>query len=248
MENRKISVQLCSVRDELDQDIKGTLAKLAEIGFRYVEPAGYRGLDVKDFARALSEAGLQAPSMHGKLPVGDNKNQAIEEALSIGAKYVITGGPVGGWETWDSSDSIKRKAELYNQAAENAAPHGIQVGFHNHDKEMQDVDGRPAYRIFLETAAPEVLWTIDTYWVQVGGRDPQEVIKEAGARTKILHIKDGPGVKDEPMVAAGDGIMNFPPLITAAEYAEYLCIELDSCATDMMTAVKKSFHYLQNLN
>ncbi len=247
MSKHRISVQLYSVREALGQDLSGTLAELARIGFRYVEPAGYCGLDAASFARELQKAGLQAPSIHGSLPVGDDCNRIIEEAQALGVKYLITGGPAGGWDSWHSQDSIRREADTYNQAAANARPHGIQVGFHNHDMEMREIDGQPAYRIFLEAAAPEVLWTIDTYWVKVGGRDPVAVVKEAGKRNQIVHIKDGPGVKEEPMVAAGEGIMDFPPIIAAADHAKYLCIELDRCATDMMEAVGKSFRYLQGL-
>ncbi len=245
MADHQISVQLYSLREALGKDLAGTLGKLSATGFRYVEPAGYCGLTAAEFARELEKAGLQAPSIHGALPVGDDCERIIEEAQALGVRYLITGGPAGGWDSWKTSDSIRQQAELYSQAAANAAPHGIKVGFHNHDMEMQEIDGEPAYRIFLAAAAPEVLWTVDTYWVQVGGRNPVEVIREAGSRSKVVHIKDGPGVKGQPMLAAGEGVMDFPPIIAAAEHAEYLCIELDSCATDMMEAVVKSFRYLQ---
>lgn len=243
-----ISVQLYSLRNELTKDVPGTLARLAEIGFRQVEPAGCCGLSVQEFAKALKKVGLQAPSLHGELPLGAKKNQAIEEALALGTKYIITGGPAGGWPgNWQSADTLKAEAALYNEAAANAAPHGLKVGFHNHDLEMAKFDGQPAYRIFLKHLAPEVLWTVDTYWVKVGGGDPVAVIKEAGARNKVVHIKDGPGIKGQPMVAAGDGIMDFPPIVKAATAAELFCIELDECATDMMTAVAQSYAYLVRL-
>lgn len=248
MSKPNISVQLYSVREQLAKDVPGTLSKLAAIGFRHVEPAGCCGLSAQDFGKALKAAGLKAPSIHGTLPLGDKKNQAIEEALALGTQYIITGGPASGWPgNWAAAETLKAEADLYNEAAANAAPHGLRVGFHNHDMEMTLFGGEPAYRIFLRHLAPEVLWTIDTYWVKVGGQDPVAVIKESGPRSKVIHIKDGPGVKGQPMVAAGEGVMDFPPIVAAAKSAELLCVELDACATDMMEAVAKSYAFLRKL-
>ncbi len=71
------------------------------------------------------------------------------------------------------------------------------------------------------------------------------LVKELGPRAPLLHIKDGPAVKNEPMVAVGDGMMDFPSLIQAAgENTEWLIVELDQCATDMLEAVGKSYRYL----
>ena len=75
--------------------------------------------------------------------------------------------------------------------------------------------------------------------------DPAKVVKELGPRAPLLHIKDGPAVKDEPQVAVGDGVLDFPRIVQAAEGAvEWLIVELDHCGTDMMEAVEKSYQYL----
>ena len=90
-----------------------------------------------------------------------------------------------------------------------------------------------------------VFFQIDTYWVQTAGLDPAQVIKEFGSCAPSLHIKDGPAVQRVPQVAVGDGVMDFPSIIQAAEdTAEWLIVELDHCATDMLTAVEKSYRYL----
>jgi sugar phosphate isomerase/epimerase len=97
----------------------------------------------------------------------------------------------------------------------------------------------------LEYLSPDVFFEIDTYWVQTAGPDPAEVVKKLGQKAPFLHIKDGPCVKGEPMVAVGDGVMDFPSIIEAGEgTTEWLVVELDACATDMMEAVKKSYDYL----
>ncbi len=243
----RIAVQLYSVREEMQKDLGGTLKELAGTGYSLVEPAGFAGLSASDFAKALNDHGMSVPSMHYSLPVGDDKNKIIDEAAVLGAKYIITGGPALGWESWKSLDGIKKLAEVYNEAAALAAKHGMKVGFHNHDKEMHEVEGRPAYEHFLELAEPEVVWEVDTYWVKVGGVDPVEAVINAGERVKLLHIKDGPCIKTEPMTAVGEGVMDIPPILDAANASEIFCVELDSCATDMMEAVRQSYAALAEM-
>jgi sugar phosphate isomerase/epimerase len=63
----------------------------------------------------------------------------------------------------------------------------------------------------------------------------------------MLHIKDGPCVKGQPMTAVGDGVMDFPPIVKAgAGITEWMVVEIDSVAADrdMMEAVERSYKYL----
>ncbi len=86
----------------------------------------------------------------------------------------------------------------------------------------------------------------DIYWVATGGADPAKLIGRYGARTKLLHIKDGPCVKDAAMTAVGQGEVDVPGAIKAGERAgaEWAIVELDRCDTDMLQAVKDSYTYM----
>jgi len=111
------------------------------------------------------------------------------------------------------------------------------------------VDGRYVYHVMLEELDPSVLFELDTYWIQTAGCDPAAVVKEFGARAPLLHIKDGPAVKEEPMQALGTGAMDIPALLEAgAGNVEWVIVELDRCATDMTEAVRKSYQYLSKIN
>jgi sugar phosphate isomerase/epimerase len=47
------------------------------------------------------------------------------------------------------------------------------------------------------------------------------------------------------MTAVGEGTVDMPAVLEAAQaHAEWLIVELDECATDMMEAVDKSYRYL----
>ena len=64
----------------------------------------------------------------------------------------------------------------------------------------------------------------------------------------LVHLKDGPAVRGQPMQAFGEGVMDIPALLEAsAGHADWLIIELDECATDMFTAVKSSYDYLAKI-
>jgi sugar phosphate isomerase/epimerase len=103
----------------------------------------------------------------------------------------------------------------------------------------------------------DVFFEVDTYWVKTAGSellfrsgllfrlDPAEVVRKLGERAPLLHIKDGPCLRDAPMTAVGQGVMDFPAIVAAAEgRTEWMIVELDSCATDMWKAVEESYRYL----
>jgi sugar phosphate isomerase/epimerase len=258
----QITVQLYSVRDLAKQDYAGTIRAIAETGFGCVEPAGYPGYSAKEAAKLFKELGLKAPSAHIGLAIGDNKNAIIEEALLMGHQYLITGCPPKFKEHYTSLDNVKAMAELYCEAAANLAPHGLQVGYHNHDWDLAVLDGRRAYQLFLENTPATVLYEADVFWVARADLDPAAFIQEIGARGKVLHFKDGI-VSNEatfkeattdsgkimvsdaiPFRAAGTGQVDLIAASKAVAHAEYIAVELDSFEGDMMQAIKDSYAYL----
>lgn len=258
----QITIQLYSVREQATADYEGTIRAIADMGFGCVEPAGYPGTTPAKAASLFKELGLEAPSCHGALPIGDNRNAIIDQALAMGHKYIITGVPPGGKASVTTADAIKTTAERYAEAAAFAAPHGIQVGYHNHDWDLAEIDGTPGYRLFLENTPESVLWEADIFWVTKAGIDPVAFVQEIGPRGKLLHFKDGVINADDsfteaetesgkvmvskasPFLPAGAGDVNLPGTAKVAQYTEYIVVELDSYAGDMLKAVQQSYTYL----
>ncbi|MFW5830380.1 MAG: sugar phosphate isomerase/epimerase family protein [Planctomycetota bacterium] len=262
----RISVQLYTLRQAMQHDAAATLAQLSEIGFRFVEPAGYAGLDAQTFAELLRTHDLSAPSCHGPLPIGDHKHEIIERALTIGHRFLMTGVPPQGREHFSGADRVRAMAELYCEAADNVAAHGIQVGYHNHDWDLAKVDGISAYRLFLDNTPDSVLMEADLYWVARAGLDPVAFIKDIGARGRCLHFKDGLldrnqarecdtadgcvriAPEDPPFVPAGRGDMDLRACAAACTAAtEFVVVELDAYQGDMLAAVAESHQYLNGL-
>jgi len=106
------------------------------------------------------------------------------------------------------------------------------------------MEGRPAYLHMLKHLNPSVFIELDTYWAKVGRQNPIEVLRSL--RTPLLHIKDGPAdSRKSPHVAVGDGVMDIRGIIEAGQaHTEWLIVEIDSCDTDMMLAIGKSYAYL----
>lgn len=238
---RPLAVQLYSLREEIKTDVGGVLTRLAEIGYVGVEP--YAGLDHQVVAEQAKALGLQIPSSHLPAPLGDDAGWVFAAAERYGLEQIII--PYLPPEHFQSVDAINRTCDFLNQACDAANDAGFSLAYHNHDFEYEAVDGRLVYEIMFEQLDPRVQFQVDTYWVKVAGQDPVAVLKQLGARVPSLHIKDGPGLKGEPMVAVGQGSIDVRAIINAVhENTGWLIVELDACDGDMMTAIAGSYDYL----
>jgi sugar phosphate isomerase/epimerase len=237
-----IALQLYTLRDAMAQDFAGVVRKVAEIGYVGVEPAGFPGTTAQAAARLFRSLGLQVTSAHLPLPLGDKRQEALDAAGALGLKRIVSGLRPKDFETMDM---IQASCERFNQAAAVAAEHGLTLGIHNHWWEYQKVDGRYVYQVLKERVDPQVFFQVDAYWVQTAGCDPAAVLAELGTRAPLVHVKDGPCVRDQPMQALGEGKIDFEKLVAAGtKYTQWWIVELDQCATDMMEAVVKSYRFM----
>ena len=253
-EPAKIALQLYTVRDQMKQDIAGTLHKIAEVGFEAVETAFWpENITVKQAAKYLQDAGLAVSSAHVELPIGDKKDAMLEIAETFNCKRVIW----HGWpedKRYSSLEGTKQLVDIYNESNDFAKSHALQFGLHNHWWEYRNkVDGRYVYEVLLESVDPDIFFEIDTYWVKVAGHDPAAIVAKFGKRAPLLHIKDGPAKwndelpKDnpDPMVAVGKGAQDFPAIVKAANGStEWMIVEMDKTATDVFQAIQDSYDYL----
>lgn len=238
-----LALQLYTLRDLAVQNFEDTVRKVAGIGYSGVETAGFPGTTAEAAGRLFRELGLKVAGAHSPLPIGDRKNEVLETMQAIGCARIIN--PAFGADHYQSLRQISRTAETFNEAAAVAAAHGLTLGIHNHWWEFQQVEGRYAYEVLLEQLDPGIFFEVDTYWVKVAGHDPAAVLRQLGSRAPLLHIKDGPADSTQaPMVAVGAGVMDWQAIIPAGSAAEWLIVELDRCATDMLRAVTDSFTFL----
>jgi len=238
-----IALQLYTLRDSLAQDYAGVIRKVAALGYVGVETAGFTGTTPQAAAALFGELGLQVSSAHSPLPLGEKKNEVLDTLKTIGASNLICA--YFPPEEFSSEDSIKKVCDQLNAADEVARANDLTLFYHNHWWEYRyHVNGEPAYKTMLAHLSPTVKFEIDTYWVKTGGQEPAAIIQELGSRAPLLHIKDGSTDESQPMVAVGDGQMNWEPIVAAAGQVDWFIVELDRCATDMLEAVARSYTYL----
>jgi len=239
---RKIAVQLYSLRERAEKDYFGVLKDVADMGYAGVETAGLYGHTPAEVKKVCDDLGLLVCSAHAGIPTAETINEMEDTAKTLGYKYIIGGfGP----DDFKTLDTIKAAAEKFQAGAELCNEHGLRQGYHNHFWEFDLVDGRYGYSRFFELA-PDVFSQLDTYWAcNFNVVDVPLVVSVYKDNLPLLHIKDGPLVKGEPHTAVGQGKMNFPEILKAAnDTTEWLVVELDACATDMTQAVRESYNYL----
>ena len=259
----KISCQLYTFRNQLKEDLPGTLQKVADTGLKYVETfdfsdalsaeEGTSKSDPVSLSKMLKDVGLSVSSMHSEIPVGDEREKALSMADAYDCKKVIW----HGWpedKRYQTRDGIKELADIYNEANQFLKTNGLEFGLHNHWWEMRlDASGGYPMQTLMEYTDEDIFLEIDTYWVKTAQQDPGEIIKKFGKRVQFMHIKDGPAPWEEdlaaqphePMVALGKGVQDFAAITKACgDDPKWMVIELDECATDIFVAVKESVDYL----
>lgn len=238
-----VALQLYSIREDLAKGFDAAVRKVAAMGYAGVETAGFPGTTPAAAGKLFRELGLTVTSAHSALPLGEKKNEVLDTMAAIGCSRVVL-----AWlppERFADLSSVYQAADMLNAAAEVGREHGLTVGYHNHWQEFNLIEGRPAYEHLIERLDPAVFWELDTYWAHVAEHDPAEVLRKLGPRASLVHVKDGPGNMADPMTAVGEGVMDWPHTLGAAEaHAEWLIVEIDRCATDMLAAVSKSVRYL----
>jgi sugar phosphate isomerase/epimerase len=242
--NKPIALQLYTLRDALGRDFEGTLRRVAAIGYAGVETAGFPdGVSPTQAKALLDDLGLTICAAHAPLPLGPDGQASLDRLAALGTDRLVC-----AWippEEYSMLEGVRRVCDRFNAAAEVCARHGLRLGVHNHWFEFEQVDGVRPYEVWLERLDPAIFFELDTYWAQVGGVDPIEALAAFGPRAELLHVKDGPADSiPADMVAVGQGALDYTRIIPAAAGAEWLIVELDRCATDMMAAVEASYRYL----
>ena len=238
------ALQLYTLREQLAKtDRKAVLRSVADFGYGAIEP--YDVLTDPEQLRAdLDEAGLAVCSVHAKILDGEGEAM-LRGAQALGAGTVIV--PWADPVRFADAEAIAVLAGELNEAAVKLADLGLRLGYHNHWFELELADGgKTGLEILADATNEDVMLEVDTYWAAVGGQDVPALLRRLGDRVRYLHVKDGPiGTREgDMMVAVGSGRMPVADILAACPSAEWHVVELDRCATDMLTAVRESLEWL----
>jgi len=193
---------LYTVRDDMSKNAVETLKAVADVGYAYVEAAGYNdgkfyGMDPKDFKKTLKEVGLEPVSTHQGGLTLENADQMIADVKAAGFKYfVIPVPPMGHFKVEDGkmgmSDELELLTDVLNTVGKKCKAAGLELLYHNHDFEfVKNSKGIIPIEYFLENTDPgTVNFEMDLYWVTRAGADPVAYFEKYPGRFKLWHVKD----------------------------------------------------------
>jgi sugar phosphate isomerase/epimerase len=222
-----LGVQLYSIRDDMSKDPLGSLKKVAQMGYVYVEHANYvnrklYGWSATEFRKVLDDLGLKMISGHTvmgyeqydsvKKDFTDSWKQTVEDAAILGQKYVTS--PWMDERFRDTPDNFKRCMEIYNSCGRLCQKNGMKFGYHNHDFEFsQKLNGEKLFDVMMKSIDPElVVVQLDIGNLYSGGGVAMDVVKQYPGRFENVHVKDvvkvaGEGDKYESTIV-GEGIVD----------------------------------------
>ena len=266
-----VGIQLFTVFGIIDDDVKGTLGKIAAIGYKEIESAfgkkgDYYGMKAKDFKSMVNDLGLGWKSHHVigapfklpkgyKMPVGaDGKPMVMPPMLNLreNMQQIVDSAAEGGLEylvcanaPTGTLDEIKATIEILNKTGEAAKKAGIQFAYHNHDMEFHDVEGKIPYQLLLSETGPEnVKMELDLAWATKGGQDPVEMFKQHPGRFPLWHVKDlDAGYTN--IMPVGSGTINFKRIFENSQTAgmKHFFVEHDM-PKDAFASIESSYKYI----
>lgn len=248
-----IGVQLYTVRGEMAKDFEGSLQKIAAIGYKEVEFAGYYNKSPKDVRAILDRYGLTAPATHAPLADVQTKlDKAIEAAKIIGHQFLIC--PYLEDKDRRTLDDYKRHAETFNRAGEACSKAGIQFGYHNHDFEFEAKDGQkgeklPYDLLLAETDKNLVKMELDLYWIAKANQSPLAYMEKHQDRFVLFHVKEMDNTPKRGITEVGRGVIDFKTIFAKAPAGaiKHYFVEQDTCPGSPFDSIKVSFDYLKQL-
>ena len=241
---QNVGLQLYSLHELTEKDFCGTVEKVARMGYKGVEFAGYGGLTPAQMVQLLKDNGLEAYGSHiGGLPKSDREWDAeIEMNLAVGNRYLVC-----PWQTMATHDDALRFAEIMNEAWAKLKPHGLRLGYHNHDHEFKVDGGEVLMDTVLQNVEPDIFMEFDVFWVAYAGYDPLRYIRKYAGRQPLMHIKElGPDRKAN--VEVGAGVLDMEAILKLGleigtehfiiEQEEYTMPMLDSCRVSLENLLK----------
>jgi sugar phosphate isomerase/epimerase len=244
----RVGLQLYTVRDVLARDFEGTLARIAAIGYREVEFAGYAGRKPEAVAAVLERNRLRAPAAH--MPLDALRNQwraTVEAAHVIDHDYIIV--PWLDEKERRTIADYERIAELFNRLGRSAREADLRFAYHNHDFEFTPIGGRIPFDVLLDRTDPEnVAFELDLYWITKAGHDPVAYFDRYPGRFPTVHVKDSAGGPAHRITDVGAGTIDFRRIFARRKQAgvEHAFVEHDQPA-DPMASIRASYDYLSRL-
>ena len=241
----RVGLQLYTLRNELSQDFEGTLAKVAELGYKEMEFAGYYNRSAREIKQVLDTNGMVSPAAHIQLAaVRADLQREIDFAAEVGQQYIVV--PILP-NNERSLDDYKRCAETLNNAGEACRAAGLKIGYHNHSFEFERTGSQVHYDVLLNETDPDLVdFELDLYWIANAEVDALGYFNKYPGRFSMLHVKDMDTLGR--MAPVGNGAIDFPGLFAQVDTAgfKHYFVEHDNPG-DGIASIATSIYTMRNM-
>ncbi len=248
MKKIPVSLQMYTLRNEAEKDFRGTLQKVAELGYEGVELAGYGGFSSKELKKVLDDLGLQAVSSH--IPLTDLRTRlddVITDQLELGSRYIVC--PYLSPEERTEEDYFRLIDDL-NTIGAKCFQAGLTLCYHHHDFELTTLsNGKTALETILSETNP--LWVkaeFDIYWLTFAGEHPVEWLKRYQGRAPLVHLKDMTTDGERFFAELGSGGVDIASVLNYGMHSDvdWWIVEQDQSKIPPIDSVRKSLEYLRH--
>jgi sugar phosphate isomerase/epimerase len=252
-----VGVQLYTFREQFAQDVSGTMKKVKDMGFRYVETAGFYGKTAKEFKSILDENGIKAvgtSAEFGELEDPQKLKTIINNAKTLGSKFVIC-----FWIPHNGNDftleDINKAVKVFNESGKTLTANGLSLLYHAHGYEFRPYKDRYLLdELITKTNPAYVNFELDILWAYHPGHNPVVWLKKYPTRWKALHVKDRrkgtPGNQFGTMdvdndMTLGQGEVNIEDIIKQAKANKIQYYYIEDESPRSMEQVPQSIEYLR---
>lgn len=249
--DKHIGAQYYTLRNFIKtvEEFHESCKKVADIGYKVVQMSGCP-LKAEEIKPILDKYGLKVCGTHkGYDDFINNIEEVIAYNKTLGSDICGLGSMP--WDIIESEEKIDKFISDMAKVCERIKQEGMYFAYHNHAFEFVKKNGKTVYDRLINETDPETFnFIVDTYWLQVGGKDPADVIRSLGKRAMIIHFKDYTINPDDiwknEMAEVGKGNLDWDKIIEASSQARYAVVEQDTCRTDPFSCLETSYKYLTN--
>ncbi|MCX6628576.1 MAG: sugar phosphate isomerase/epimerase [Candidatus Solibacter sp.] len=249
-----VALELYSLRAEAGKDLPGTLAAIKKMGYDGIELVCEKGGLVSnevlwgrpfgEVAKMVKDNGLTVYSVHHgyHLLQGDQIEKTIEINKLVGNRNVTC--------SWmNASKTIApwyEHAKAYNAIQARLEKHKMNVGLHNHGAEVQLVEGKVPWDVFMDNTVKGVTGQMHLAAFPAAKLDPVAYIRKYKGRSRTMQLNDW--APEKRGLLLGEGTIDWKSLFAAAESVggiQAYIIEQESYPPGM-TPMEASVRCLEN--
>ena len=244
MDITSVALQLYTVRDETAKDFVGTLRKVAALGYKGVEFAGYGDISAQEMKALLTQIGVRAVSTHVRLEaLEQDLSKEIAYCQEIGCPFLVLPWLAPEQRTVETFRQLAPRLNAFGRRCQEA---GITFAYHNHDFEFVQHDGETLMDILLAHTDPTLVkLECDVYWASYAGVDPSTFLRQHAGRIPLVHIKDM--TPERTFAEVGDGTLHIASIIDVARSSgvQEFIVENDAPSIPSLESARRSLENIR---